>query len=62
MDAFVDGNKVFTGLYFQYAIMKYNFECFSEVTFLMLHTIVCSIKNITSEKHSELLHTGNTIQ
>ena len=28
---FIDDKKVFTGLYFQDAIMKYNFDCFPEV-------------------------------
>lgn len=30
-DVFIDEQKVFTGLYFQDAVMKYNFNCFSEV-------------------------------
>ena len=33
MDVFVD---VFTGLFFQDAMMKYNFNCFPEVFFFML--------------------------
>ena len=33
MDVFVDEKKVFTGLFFQDAMMKYNFNCFSEVIF-----------------------------
>ena len=31
VDVFIDDKKVFTGLYFQDAIMKYNFDCFPEV-------------------------------
>ena len=31
MDVFIDEKKVFTGLFFQDAIMKYNFNCFPEV-------------------------------
>jgi len=31
VDVFIDEKKVFTGLYFQDAIMKYNFTCFPEV-------------------------------
>ena len=34
MDVFVDEKKVFTGLFFQDAMMKYNFNCFPEVFFL----------------------------
>ena len=38
VDVFIDEKKVFTGLFFQDAIMKYNFNCFPEVILLMLHT------------------------
>ena len=31
MDVFIDEKKVFTGLFFQDAIMKYNFNCFPKV-------------------------------
>lgn len=33
MDVFVDESKVFTGLFFQDAKMKYNFNCFPEIIF-----------------------------
>ena len=33
MDVFVDERKVFTGLFFQDSMMKYNFNCFPEVIF-----------------------------
>ena len=31
MDVFIDENKVFTGLFFQDALMKYSFNCYPEV-------------------------------